>query len=82
MIDERHKTQGVAIVTARAEYMKPRCLAADIVARADSAGRTYLAGNRPPLVLDTVGLPVEVLVGLLANPPRMQSKRMSHRQRQ
>jgi hypothetical protein len=80
MIDERRKTQGVAIVTARAEYIKPRCLAAGIAARALTVqeGPAW-PEYRPPLVLDTVGLPVEVLVALLADPPRMKSPKANER---
>ena len=34
--------------------------------------------HRPPVVLDTVGLPVEVLVVLLADPPKMKSSKANH----
>jgi hypothetical protein len=73
MIHERRKTEGLAIVTARAEYIKPRCLAAGVAARALTVqeGPAW-PEHRPPLVLDTVGLPVEVLVALLANPPKVK----------
>jgi hypothetical protein len=80
MINERRKIEGVAIVTARAEYIKPRCLAAGIAARALTVqeGPAW-PEHRPPVVLDTVGLPVEVLVALLANPPRMKSPKANER---
>jgi hypothetical protein len=79
MIDERRKTQGVAIVTARADYIKPRCHTAGIAARVLTVqeGPTW-PEHRPPLVLDTVGLPVEVLVALLADPPRMKSPKANY----
>jgi hypothetical protein len=73
MIHERRKTEGVAIVTTRAEYIKPRCLAAGIAVRALPVqdGPAWPA-HRPPVVLDTVGLPTEVLVALLAEPPKVK----------
>ena len=62
MIHERRKTEGLAIVTVRAEYIKPRCLAAGIAARALTVQEgSAWPEHRPPVVLDTVGLPVEVL---------------------
>jgi hypothetical protein len=72
MIQERRTTDGVAIVTTRAEYIKPRFLAAGIPARVLPVqdGPAWPA-HRPPLVLDTIGLPVEVLVALLADPPNV-----------
>jgi hypothetical protein len=73
MIHERRTTEGLAIVTARAEYIKPRCLAAGIAARALTVQEgSAWPEHRPPLVLDTVGLPVEVLVALLADPPKVK----------
>jgi hypothetical protein len=73
MIHERRTTEGLAIVTARADYIKPRCLAAGIAARALTVqdGPAW-PEHRPPLVLDTIGLPVEVLVILLADPPKLK----------
>src|SRR6266508_996430 len=67
---ERRKRRGVAIVTERSS----------IKWRYESAGirngfYSVQDGNkwpdfRPPLVLDTMGMPPQVLVELLANPPQ------------
>ncbi len=67
---ERRKRRGVAIVTVRS----------NIKWRYESAGipngvYSVQDGNRwpdhrPPLVLDTIGMPPQVLVDLLANPPQ------------
>jgi hypothetical protein len=72
MSDERRKTEGVAIITMRGEEVKSRWLAAGISARALSVqeGPAW-PEHRPPVVLDTIGLPVEMLVVLLADPPKV-----------
>jgi hypothetical protein len=80
MIHERRTTEGLAIVTMRAEYIKPRCLAAGIASRALTVqeGPAW-PEHRPPVVLDTVGLAVEVLVALLADPPKVKTLRANKR---
>ena len=73
---ERRKQRGVAIVTVRSS----------IKWRYESAGipngvYSIQDGNRwpsyrPPLVLDTIGMPVQMLVDLLANPPQVKQERV------
>ena len=73
---ERRKQRGVAIVTMRSS----------IKWRYESAGipngiYSVQDGNRwpdyrPPLVLDTIGMPPQVLVDLLANPPQAKKERL------
>lgn len=69
---DRRKQDGVAIVTLRPD-IKHRCIDAGLPARAlrVQPGPSWPEEYRPPVVLDTVGLPVEHLVILLANPPRV-----------
>lgn len=75
MIDKRRNIRGIAVVTtaARAASMKQLCAAASLPARvlAVQEGLTW-PEVRPPIVLDTVAMPLEMLVALLANPPLVQ----------
>lgn len=71
---DRRQESGVAIVTVRSSVKR----------RYDSAGvpnGVYAVQNgntwpdsRPPLVLDTIGMSVQMLVELLANPPTVKNK--------
>lgn len=71
---DRRKQPGMAIVTVRS----------GIKWRYESAGvpnRVYRVQNgntwpnyRPPLVLDTIGMPAQMLVDLLADPPKVQDE--------
>lgn len=72
MIPTRRVTSGVAIVTtaARAASVRQRYDATGLVARVlvVQDGPSWPA-HRPPVILDTIGLPVAILIGLLVNAP-------------
>lgn len=70
MNNERRSQPGLAIVTCRAWQLDQRCAAADIPARMLSVqpGAAW-PEHRPPVILDTVGLPRHELIALLARPP-------------
>jgi hypothetical protein len=72
MMGERRTTDGLAIVTTagRAACIAQRCQAARLPARvlAVQEGPTWPV-LRPPALLDTIGLAVEVLVRLLVHAP-------------
>jgi hypothetical protein len=72
MIGERRTTDGLAIVTTtgRAACITQRCRAAQLPARvlAVQEGPAWPV-LRPPALLDTIGLAVEVLVRLLVHAP-------------
>jgi hypothetical protein len=86
MIEQRRDIRGIAVVTtaARAASMKQLCAAASLPARvlAVQEGLTWPEA-RPPIVLDTVGMPLEMLITLLAYPPLVQKVPVSllHRAR-
>ena len=69
---ERRERRGVAIVTMRSN-IKWRYESAGIPNGIYSVqdGNTW-PDHRPPLVLDTIGMPLSILVALLADPPRMK----------
>jgi hypothetical protein len=73
MTGDRRQMEGVAVVsgtTERASRVKERFLAAGVSARVlpvqDGPAWPEI---RPPLILNTIGMPIEMLVALLANPP-------------
>lgn len=70
---ERRKEPGVAIVTVRPSYIKAICALADLPSRPllVQPGPSWPT-HRPPVVLDTIGLPIADLVALLAAPPQAQ----------
>jgi hypothetical protein len=76
MTGERRQTEGVVVVTTteRALCVKQRFLATGVPVSVlpvqDGPAWPQL---RPPLVLDTIGMPVEMLVVLLADPARVTS---------
>ncbi len=72
MTGDRRYMEGVVVVTTteRASRVKQRFLTGNVSARVlpvqDGPAWPQL---RPPLILDTIDMPVEMLVALLANPP-------------
>jgi hypothetical protein len=77
MMGERRQREGVAVVCGtieRASHVKQRFLAGGVLVRVLPVqdGPTW-PQLRPPLILDTIGMPVEMLVMLLADPARVTS---------
>ncbi len=75
MIDERREKYGFAVVTGRGKYIKPLFDAAGIPTRmvVVQDGPAW-PDFRPPAIVDTVGMPIEQLVVLLANPPKLKTQ--------
>ena len=71
---ERRKQRGVAIVSVRGS-IKWRYESAGNPNGVYSVqdGNTWPA-HRPPVVLDTIGMPPQILVDLLANPPQVKKE--------
>jgi hypothetical protein len=80
MTEKRRNIRGIALVTtaARASDVKQLCAAASLPARvlAVQEGLTW-PEVRPPIVLDTIAMPLEMLIALLANPPLVQKVSVS-----
>lgn len=74
MLLERRIQKGVAVVTRRPRQIGLYCETAGLPARVLSvqSGPAW-PEHRPPVMLDTIGMPVEELVVLLARPPRLQA---------
>lgn len=75
MIDERRHQDGFAIITRRGRSIAAQCASLALPARvlAVQDGPTWPeVAFRPPVVLDTVGLPLTELVTLLAHPSELK----------
>lgn len=74
MLPERRIQMGIVVVTKRPRQVGVHCQAAGLPARVLSvqSGPAW-PELRPPVLLDTIGLPVEELVALLARPPRLSA---------
>lgn len=74
MQHERRNHLGIAVVTNRPRQISHYCQSAGLSARMLSvqSGPAW-PDHRPPVLLDTIGLPVNELVALLARPPRLSA---------